>query len=124
MIRILFRRFAVSAGFILIFSLSACGGGEETPTTAPPANTTPSLPTLPEISVQDTSGLENSGELSFVISLSAPSTDTVTVSYETLDGSASQATDYQATAGELSFAPGETSHSIAVTVINEVCTSY
>jgi len=119
MIRILFRRFAVSAGFILIFSLSACGGGEETPTTAPPANTTPSLPTLPEISVQDTSGLENSGELSFVISLSAPSTDTVTVSYETLDGSASQATDYQATAGELSFAPGETSHSIAVTVIND-----
>jgi len=116
MIRILLRRFAVSLGFILIFGLTACGGGEEAPTISPPANTTPSLPILPEISVQDTSGLENSGELSFVVSLSAPSTDTVTVAYETLDGSATQTTDYQAATGELTFTPGETSQTILVSI--------
>jgi len=119
MIRILLRRFAISTGFILIFSLSACGGGEEAPTSSPPANTTPSLPTLPEISVQDTSGLENSGELNFVVSLSAPSTDTVTVAYETLDGSATQTTDYQAATGELTFPPGETSQTILVSIVND-----
>ena len=117
--QVLIRRFALSFGFIVIFGLTACGGSEETPTTTPPANTTPSLPTLPEVSVQDTSGLENSGELSFVVSLSAPSTDTVTVAYETLDGSATQATDYQATTGEVTFTPGETSQTISVIIIND-----
>jgi hypothetical protein len=119
MTHILFRHFAVSTGFILIFGLTACGGGEEAPTSSPPTNTTPSLPTLPEISVLDVSGLENSGELSFVISLSAPSTDTITVAYETLDGSATQTTDYQATTGEVTFTPGETSQTIPVSIIND-----
>ena len=119
MIHILLRRFVVSTGFILIFALSACGGGEEAPTSSPPANSTPSLPTLPEISVQDTSGFENTGELSFVVSLSVPSTDTVTVAYETLDGSATQTTDYQATTGEVTFTPGETSQTIPVSIIND-----
>jgi hypothetical protein len=119
MTHILFRHFAVSTCFILIFGLTACGGGEEAPTSSPPTNTTPSLPTLPEISVLDVSGLENSGELSFVISLSAPSTDTITVAYETLDGSATQTTDYQATTGEVTFTPGETSQTIPVSIIND-----
>ena len=127
MIRIFLRCFAVSTGFILIFSLTACGGGEEALTTAPPATTppppgtTPPPPSagLPEITVQDTSGLENSGELSFVISLSAPSADTVNVAYETLDGTATQTTDYQATSGEVTFTPGETSKTIAVSIIND-----
>jgi hypothetical protein len=119
MTRILFRRFVVSTGFILIFGLTACGGGEENPTTSPPTNTTPSLPALPEVSVQDTSGLENSGELSFVVNLSAPSTNTVTVAYATLDGSATRTTDYQESQGELSFTPGETSQTIQVTITND-----
>ena len=121
MIRILFRRFAVSAGFILIFGLAACGGGEETPVTTTPPNTTPPppAPAIPQITVQDTSGLENAGELTFVVNLSATSADTVTVAYETLDGSATQPMDYQASTGEVSFAPGETSQAIQVTITND-----
>jgi hypothetical protein len=125
MTRILFRRFAVSAGFILIFGLSACGGGDETPAATPPATTplppptTPPPAALPQITVQDTSGLENSGELTFVISLSAPSADTVSMNYETLDGSATHTTDYQETEGELTFTPGETSQIIQITITND-----
>ena len=121
MIRILFRRFAISSCFLLTFGLTACGGGEETPVTTTPPNTTPPppAPAIPQITVQDTSVLENAGELTFVVNLSATSADTVTVAHETLDGSATQPTDYQTASGVLTFTPGETSKSIAVAIIND-----
>ena len=68
MIRILFRRLVISSCFLLIFGLTACGGGEETPVTTTPPNTTPPppAPAIPQITMQDTSVLENAGELTFV----------------------------------------------------------
>ncbi|NNF97411.1 MAG: hypothetical protein HKM94_10840, partial [Halobacteria archaeon] len=117
MYRILFNRLLISIGFVIFLGLTACGGGEETTVTPPPNMNPPS--SLPQLTVQDTSGLENAGELTFVVSLSAPGTDTVTVDYETLDGSATHTTDYQENEGELSFAPGETSQTIHVTIIND-----
>jgi hypothetical protein len=124
MYRFLFHFLPVSFGLIVILGLTACGGGEtpatEPPTTTPlPPPTTPPPTALPEIRVHDTSGLENTGELTFVISLSAPSADTVSMHYETLDGSATHTTDYQETEGELTFTPGETSQTIQVTIIND-----
>jgi chitinase len=48
--------------------------------------------------------------------LSAPSSDTITVTYATADGSATSGSDYQARSGTLTFAPGETNKSITVLV--------
>jgi len=52
----------------------------------------------------------------FNVTLSGASSQTVLVYYATADGSATQGTDYAATSGMLSFAPGETSKTITVRV--------
>jgi hypothetical protein len=59
--------------------------------------------------------------MSFTVTLSAASTLTVTVQYSTADnGSATADADYQSVTGQVvTFAPGETSHIINVTVIGD-----
>jgi Calx-beta domain len=52
----------------------------------------------------------------FTVWLSAPSTQTVTVDFTTADGSAADGYDYLGSWGQLTFAPGETSQTIEVTV--------
>ena len=47
-------------------------------------------------------------QATFTVSLSAPSTQPVTVTYATGDGTATQGQDYLATTGTLTFAPGQT----------------
>ena len=57
------------------------------------------------------------GTLNFVLSLSAASTSAVTVAYRTVDGTALAGTDYQAvTGGSVTFAAGQTSKTVPVTV--------
>ncbi|MCC7265239.1 MAG: hypothetical protein IT369_22255 [Candidatus Latescibacteria bacterium] len=73
----------------------------------------------PALSVGDAAGPEgNSGTstLSFTVTLSAASEQTVTVSYATANGTATAGSDYVAASGALSFAPGETSKTVAVTI--------
>ena len=53
---------------------------------------------------------------SFTVSLGVPSLETVTVDFATADGSAVAGVDYDGTSGTLSFAPGETSKPVTVTV--------
>jgi len=58
----------------------------------------------------------------FTIALSAPSTQTVNVTYATADQSATQPGDYTAKSGTVSFAPGVVSKALAVTVKSDTST--
>ena len=53
---------------------------------------------------------------SFMVTLAAPSTQTVTVRYATSNGTATAGLDYVSVAGTLTFAPGETQKIITVPV--------
>jgi hypothetical protein len=76
--------------------------------------------TAPRITVGDvtvTEGNTGTASASFTVSLSAAYAQPVTVKYATADGTATAAAgDYQAAAGTLTFAPGETSKTIVVLV--------
>ena len=77
---------------------------------------------VPSLSIADASVSEGSAgtvALSFPVTLSVPSTTTVSVSYATSDGSAKQPADYSSTSGTLTFAPGETAKSIAVGIVGD-----
>jgi hypothetical protein len=77
----------------------------------------------PSISIGDVSAAEGNGgvtTLSFPVTLSASSTQTVTVAYATSDGTAQAPSDYTAASGTLVFKPGETSKTIAVGVVGDL----
>ncbi|HAZ43403.1 MAG TPA: hypothetical protein DCZ55_02685, partial [Cyanobacteria bacterium UBA11371] len=75
---------------------------------------------IPQISINDVTLSEGTGgtrNAEFTISLSAPSTQTVTVNYATSNGSAIAPEDYTAvTATGITFNPGETSKTISVAI--------
>jgi murein DD-endopeptidase MepM/ murein hydrolase activator NlpD len=78
-----------------------------------------STPQQPTVSIGNTSATEgDSGttQFNFTVSLSAASSSTVTVQYATANGTASSSSDYTATSGTISFAPGETSKTVSVLV--------
>jgi hypothetical protein len=62
------------------------------------------------------SGGNGTSLASFVVTLAAPSTQTVTVQYATSNGTAAAGLDYISVAGILTFAPGETQKIITVPV--------
>src|SRR5690242_9469150 len=73
----------------------------------------------PSISVSDALVVEgNAGTTpaTFTVSLSGVSSQTVTCSFATSDGTATAGSDYVATSGALSFAPGETQKQVVVLV--------
>ncbi|MGB7357632.1 MAG: Calx-beta domain-containing protein [Mycobacterium sp.] len=83
---------------------------------APPPVSSPSL------SIGDASAFEgnaNTTPLAFTISLSQASTETVTVSYSTSNGTAFAGADFTPTVGTLTFAPGETSKTVQVAVLGD-----
>lgn len=55
----------------------------------------------------------------FIVTLSAPSNQPVTVQYASADGSASAGSDYQAASGTLTIPAGQTTGMITVTVIGD-----
>ena len=71
------------------------------------------------VSVGDSSVVEGQAThryVKFPITLSAPAPGPVTVTYSTHDGSAIAGPDYRAHSGSVTFAPGQTSKGVAVTV--------
>jgi uncharacterized repeat protein (TIGR01451 family) len=77
-------------------------------------------PGPPPVSINDTNVIEGNSGVSvatFDVMLSIVSTQTVTVSYATADGTAAVAdNDYVAASGTLSFSPGRTQEVITVTI--------
>ncbi|MCB0923928.1 MAG: cellulase family glycosylhydrolase [Mycobacterium sp.] len=59
---------------------------------------------------------------SFTVTLAAPSSQTVTVQYATMNGTATAGADFAASSGTLTFAPGETQKTIAVAVKSDSLT--
>jgi hypothetical protein len=67
---------------------------------------------------------EADGTVTVTVTLSQSSSQTVTVDYATSDGTATtwpDDADYVAANGTLTFAPGETSKSIVITIIDDTC---
>jgi len=82
----------------------------------------PCLAQTPTLAIADKTVTEgNTGSLAagFVVTLSAAAASTVTVAFTTVDGTAKAATDYTATSGILSFAPGVRTLTIGVPVIGD-----
>jgi hypothetical protein len=109
---------AVSFGFVAAASAPATpsnyvinGGAVGTPT-----------PSLPKLSISDamlSEGDSGSTNAAFTVSLSAASTSSVTVAYDTSAGTATSGADYTAASGTLTFAPGQTSKVITVSVMGD-----
>ncbi|WP_108663013.1 Calx-beta domain-containing protein [Acuticoccus kandeliae] len=56
-------------------------------------------------------------EIMVDITLSAPAGETVSVAWETEDGTAIAGTDYEAASGFVTFAPGQTTKTVAITIL-------
>ncbi len=77
----------------------------------------------PTVSIGDASVAEgNSGTtaLSFQVTLSSAASQAVSVHYATSDGTATAPSDYAATSGTVTFAPGAKSQTISVSVVGDV----
>ena len=77
----------------------------------------PEVPVV--LAVADASVLEGnrgSSNVAVAVTLSSGSSQAITVSYRTVDGTAKAKEDYTATSGTLTFQPGETSRTISVSI--------
>ncbi|MDP3059544.1 MAG: retention module-containing protein [Methylotenera sp.] len=75
----------------------------------------------PTLSIGDVTVVENiaGGFATFTVTLSAVSGQTVTVGYNTTDGTAIAGTDYTGVAGTVTFTPGQTTQTITVPITND-----
>ena len=74
--------------------------------------------TTPLLSIADVSVNEDAGNATLTVTLSTSSSQTVTVDYATADRTASDAQDYSATSGSLTFS-GTTTQQIAVSILDD-----
>ncbi|WP_293776083.1 Calx-beta domain-containing protein [uncultured Oxalicibacterium sp.] len=73
----------------------------------------------PSLSINDVNVNEDAGTATFTVTLSTASGQPVTVGYNTSNGTATAGSDYTAVNGTLTFAPGETTKTITVPIIND-----
>jgi Calx-beta domain/RTX calcium-binding nonapeptide repeat (4 copies) len=96
-----------------------------TPPPAPPV-IPPPLPTPTTINVsagqQVVEGITSFQNITYTVTLSAASNQTVTVQYATADGTAKAGLDYTNTQGLLTFPPGVTSQLIRIAIQNDAIT--
>ena len=89
------------------------------PDCASPATSSEGAASGPAVSISDASIFEGNGgtrRLTFLITLSTPSSSGVMVSFATRDGTATAPSDYAARSGSVSFKPGSTSKKLHVHV--------
>lgn len=77
------------------------------------------LATFPKLSVADTSVNEGAGTATVRVTLSASSTNVITVAYATSNGTATAGQDYTATSGTLTFSAGQISRTFTIPIIND-----
>ena len=73
----------------------------------------------PELVIDDAPPVSEGETAEFTVRLSGASGVAVTVSYRTVDGTAVAGSDYTSTSGTLRFDPGETTHTIAVPLLED-----
>lgn len=89
------------------------------PTPSPSPSPSPSPTPIPNLSIGNvtlTEGNSGTATATFTVNLSASSTSNIDVNFATANGTAIANSDYTSKTGKLSFAPGETSKTIAVNV--------
>jgi VCBS repeat-containing protein len=87
-----------------------------------PAGSPSTPPALPSASISGpaTGSLRvEGGQIAFTLSLNQASTENVTLSYSTADGTAKAGADYLAASGTLTFLAGETSKQVLVQLVND-----
>lgn len=98
------------------------GTGTIVGSTTPPPTPPPPLPTVSIGNAQATEPASGSTNAVFTVSLSAASTTPVTVAYSTSNITATAGSDYNAINGTVTFAPGETSKTVAVAILADTLT--
>jgi VCBS repeat-containing protein len=73
----------------------------------------------PTLSIDDVTVGESAGTATFTVTRSGATGGTTTVDYATASGTAASGTDFTAASGTLTFAPGETSKSITVSITDD-----
>ena len=73
----------------------------------------------PSLSINDVTVNEAAGTATFTVTLGAPSGQTVTANYATSAGSATSGADFAAASGTLTFAPGVTTQTVSVSILND-----
>jgi len=113
----------IAAGQTISFGFQATPGGASATATNFTVNGAPAGQTPPSVSIADASVSEgNSGsrDLTFTVTLSKPATGAVTVGYTTVNGTATAGQDYTAASGTITFAAGEISKTVVVSVAGDV----
>lgn len=109
----LLRRVALSGVLLSALIVTGCSDSSDSSDVTPPVT-----PTSVQAGIYDSTVVEGADDLEFVVSLSAASSEAVSVDFATIDGSAAAGTDYSATSGTVQFAPGEVRKFITVAVLN------
>src|SRR5262249_11666948 len=111
---------AVQPNETFYVTLPGATGASNAPPQGLRTNVNDDLPP-PSLSIGSASAVEtNTGTVMlFPVSLSYASSQTVTVSYYTSPGTATEGTDYYYASGTLTFAPGQLSQTISVNVAGD-----
>jgi hypothetical protein len=99
---------------------SVRSGGQTTTRSFPYVVHPAPKPTLSVADVTVNEGNAGTTAMSFPVTLSKASRQPVTVSYATANGSATAPADYASATGTLTFAPGETSKAVTVSVVADL----
>ncbi|WP_253161424.1 Calx-beta domain-containing protein, partial [Stieleria tagensis] len=109
----------VSSGYNSSYNPNTPGSGSYGPTGPYKLQLLANGSAAPSLSVGDVVIAENAGIASFQLTLSQSLGSSVTLDFVTGDGTALATSDYSATSGSLTFAAGETSKSVQVSITDD-----